>query len=63
MEVKDEFFSRGSFTVGNGLKTRFWEDTWLGDTPLAKQYPSPYNIVRWKNVLVTNFFHGISPKS
>ena len=31
MEVKDEFFERGSFKIGNGEKTRFWEDKWLGD--------------------------------
>jgi hypothetical protein len=30
MNVKDEFFKRGSFFVGNGLTTRFWEDIWLG---------------------------------
>jgi hypothetical protein len=54
MGVKEIFFKNGSFTVGNGQKTRFWEDTWLGDTPLALQYPSLYNIVRRKNVLVAD---------
>ena len=39
MKVKEDFFSRGSFTIGNGMNTSFWEDTWLGDTPLAQQYP------------------------
>ena len=34
------------------MKTRFWEDTWLGDSPLASQYPTLYNITRHKNVLV-----------
>jgi hypothetical protein len=48
MKVKDDFFQRGSFVVRDGMKTRFWEDTWLGDTPLATQYPSLYNIVRTK---------------
>jgi hypothetical protein len=54
MGVKDDFFSRGSFTIGNGQQVRFWEDIWLGDAPLASQYPSLYNIVRRKNVLVTD---------
>jgi hypothetical protein len=27
MKVKDDFFSRGSFEVENGLDTRIWEDT------------------------------------
>ena len=34
MRVKEEFFSRGSFFIGNGQNTRFWEDKWLGDAPL-----------------------------
>ena len=45
MRVKEDFFSRGSFRVGNGETTRFWEDTWLGKTPLKYQYPLLYNIV------------------
>jgi hypothetical protein len=35
MEVKEEFFARGSFIVGNGESVRFWEDIWLGDRPLS----------------------------
>jgi hypothetical protein len=58
MGVKDEFFSRGSFSLGNGFKTRFWEDTWLGDTPLTNKYPSLYNIVQRKNDLVANILTG-----
>jgi hypothetical protein len=45
MRVKDDFFSRGFFKVGNGSDTRFWEDIWLGDTSLAQQYPVLSNIV------------------
>jgi hypothetical protein len=54
MKVKEEFFARGSFKVGDGLSTRFWEDVWLGETSLAHQYPSLYNIVQRRNVLVGN---------
>jgi hypothetical protein len=54
MRVKEDFFSRGSFKIGNGHMARFWEDTWLGDLPLAILYPSIYNIVRQKNVLVAD---------
>ena len=54
MRVKYEFFKHGLFKVGNGQLIRFWEDTWLGDTPLAHQYPSLYNIVRHKHVRVAN---------
>jgi hypothetical protein len=54
MRVKDDFFQRGSFVVRDGMKTRFWEDTWLGDAPLASQYPNLYTIARSKNVLVAD---------
>ena len=48
MRTKDIFFHRVKFLVGNGMPTRFWEDTWLGETPLAIQYPTLYNIVQHK---------------
>jgi hypothetical protein len=54
MNVKEEFFSRGSFVVGNGRNTRFWEDIWLGDKSLADEYSSLYNIANHKNVTVEN---------
>ena len=54
MGVKTEFFKHIRFSLGNGDGIRFWEDTWLGQNPLSDQYPSLYNIVRHKNVLVAN---------
>ena len=54
MGVKDSFFSRGIFFVGNGQETRFWEDCWLGEVPLAAQYPTLYNVTRHKNILVAD---------
>ena len=47
-------FIVGLFSIGNGQSTRFWEDMWLGDVPLAEQYPLLYNIIRRKNVLVAD---------
>uniref|UniRef100_A0A453IS93 Reverse transcriptase zinc-binding domain-containing protein n=1 Tax=Aegilops tauschii subsp. strangulata TaxID=200361 RepID=A0A453IS93_AEGTS len=29
MRTKDLFFRRIKFVIGNGMSTRFWEDTWL----------------------------------
>jgi hypothetical protein len=52
MRVKNDFFRRGFFKVGTGDSVRFWEDIWLGNTPLAQQYPSLYNIVQRKNIMV-----------
>jgi hypothetical protein len=37
-----------------GKKTRFWVDVWLGEQPLAQQYPSLCNIVQQKNVLIAD---------
>ncbi|WVZ84218.1 hypothetical protein U9M48_031272 [Paspalum notatum var. saurae] len=31
MEVKQEFLSLGSFSIGDGTQVRFWEDTWCGN--------------------------------
>jgi hypothetical protein len=53
MKVKSDFFSRGYFKVGDGTLGSFGEDVWLGDVPLSQQYPSLYNIVQYKNVLVS----------
>jgi hypothetical protein len=59
MNVKDEFFSRGYFHLGNGDSIRFWEDIWLGSTSLANQYPSLYHIVQYKNVTVANVLSSV----
>ena len=54
MADQNDFFEQGSFAVGNGENTRFWEDIWLGDIPLKDQYPSLYNIVNVRNVIVAD---------
>ena len=61
MKVKDDFFVRGSFNIGNGESIRFWEDTWLGDKPLSCQYPSLYNIVHRKEVSVASVLRNAPP--
>ena len=59
MRVKSAFFNRTKFIVGNSTTTRFWEDTWLGDTPLALQYPTLYRIVQRRDALVTTIMQSI----
>jgi hypothetical protein len=49
MTVKKHFFPHGSFSIKDGSEIRFWEDIWLGTTPLRNQYPSLYAIVRPKD--------------
>ena len=52
MRMKEVFFQRVKFIIDNGNTTRFWEDAWLGETPLALQYPTLYNIVQHKEAYV-----------
>jgi hypothetical protein len=58
MRTKAAFFHRTKFIIGNGNSTRFWEDTWLGETPLATQYPSLYNIVQHKEAYVATMLQS-----
>jgi hypothetical protein len=51
---RDEFFQRGSFVLGDGRDIHFWEDAWLGDTPLSSQYLDLYGTVRNKHVKVAD---------
>ena len=61
IKVKQDFFARGFFKLGNGEITRFWEDTWLGNSPLKDQYPLLYNIVQHKEVSVHHVLHSAPP--
>lgn len=57
MKTKETFFHGVKFHVGNGNTIRFWEDTWLGETPLSMHYPVVYNIVRHKEAYVVTILH------
>jgi hypothetical protein len=57
MNVKDEFFYRGYFKVGSRRLVWFREDTYLGESSLARRYPSLYNFVAHKAVSV---YSGLS---
>uniref|UniRef100_A0A452XPP0 Reverse transcriptase zinc-binding domain-containing protein n=1 Tax=Aegilops tauschii subsp. strangulata TaxID=200361 RepID=A0A452XPP0_AEGTS len=59
MRVKDTFCHRVKFSVGDGSTVRFWEDTWLGDTPLALQYPSLYHIAQRKEEYVATVMQTV----
>ena len=59
MKTKVTFFQRVKFLIGSGTSTRFWEDTWLGETPLALQYPSLYNIVQRKEDYVATVLNSV----
>jgi hypothetical protein len=53
LRIKYENLSNRSFVIKDGTKTRFWDDTWIGDKPLKDTYPSLYHIARDKHVTVS----------
>lgn len=56
MEIKDEFYALCSWNVGNGEKTRFWEDILLGTKSFANQYPRLYGLTFSKEISVAKVF-------
>jgi hypothetical protein len=46
--VKHKFKWGATFKVNNGANVLFWEDVWVGDTPLKVQYPKLYDYSREK---------------
>ena len=48
MATEKYVFHFRKFSIKNGLKLMFWENKWLGNTPLQDKYPALYNIVRHK---------------
>ena len=49
---KTDFRKFETFIIKDGSQIRFWEDAWLGNSPLRVQYPQLYNIVRKKQATV-----------
>ena len=52
MKAKTDFLRFRTFIIKDGSQIRFWEDAWLGNSPLRIQYPQLYNIVRKKQATV-----------
>jgi hypothetical protein len=44
MKIKELVLSCGSFMIKDGTQIRFWEDTWVGMTPLKQQFSTIFNI-------------------
>jgi mannosylglycoprotein endo-beta-mannosidase len=56
MEIKDIFYSCCKRILGDGCKTRFWEDTWIEDKPLCVLFPRLYNLTFTQNVTAAKVF-------
>ena len=53
----EKFKSFIRYKVGMGNSIRFWEDTWVGDTPLVSLYPQLYRISCNTNALIASIIH------
>jgi len=52
-KIKDEVLAKGSFDIKDKAKTRFWDDTWVGDKSLKDRYTALYNIMREPHTTVS----------
>lgn len=55
-EVGDLFIRHLRLLVGNGNRTFFWKDVWLGDRPLKETFPRLFWASRNKQALVKDIF-------
>ena len=39
-----------------GCKVKFWEDVWLGETPLCSSFPSLYEVAESKGAMVAELW-------
>ena len=48
----EEFNVKTSICIGNGRRTSFWRDIWVGDFKLKDVYPTLFRIASHKNAIV-----------
>jgi hypothetical protein len=60
MAMKKHFFDHGSFSIKDESEIRLWEDKWIGNTTLHKQYLALYAIVHHKGDTISHIL-GIQP--
>ena len=47
-----------SFQLGEGSRTRFWEDVWCEELPLCESFPALYNLARTKGAKVAELWES-----
>ena len=55
VSIYEEFCSHISFQIGSGDHVFFWLDTWVGDRPLAMQFPDLFRCVRDSQATVKDY--------
>jgi hypothetical protein len=61
LKVKRDLLSFGVFKIRDGTQVRFWEDIWMGSTPLKTQYPCLFSIARSKKDTLADVFSSSPP--
>jgi hypothetical protein len=52
LSLRDNFYKYCNTLVGNGLNTSFWKSNWIGNLPLAVQFPSLFDLAYDKDISV-----------
>jgi hypothetical protein len=52
LSLRDVFFKYCKVVVGNGCKTSFWKNSWIGDCPLAVKFPVLFDLALDKDISV-----------
>jgi hypothetical protein len=56
MEIKKTFWQHCKIRIGDGSKTSFWEDQWIGSSCLSKAFPRLFLVSMNRNVKVKEVF-------
>ena len=54
----EDFFLRTSIRIGNGRRTRFWWDIWVGDSKLKYLFPMLFGIATHNSAAVVDLWGG-----
>jgi hypothetical protein len=59
LKIKPIYLQGRSIKIGNGANIRFWEDSWLTDSPLCSLIPVLYALSEQKGISVADVKTGI----
>lgn len=56
MKVKNEFWKFIRFNLGSGQEIKFWEDVWVGESPLKEEFSGLFSLVTGKKATAADSF-------
>ena len=57
-KIKNFFKLGAKFLLGTGTTIRFWEDWWIGESPLSARYPRLFEILARPDMFVSQAHNG-----